>query len=121
MTNQAIDQLVLSVGCQRLPSASTCTVFIIDSHNDPAKCARIEAEMQLRGYSAIVVTEAQYAELASAGFNSDLMNVVTGEFHATGIDYLGGIIPSPDNRPWPKKKRPIQQHSSLRNRWGQIR
>ncbi|WEX18953.1 hypothetical protein P2T68_17050 [Pseudomonas sp. G11] len=125
MNSQAIDQLVLSVGTRRLPAAlpavSTCAVLIVDSHNDPAKCARIEAEMRRNGYTAIVVTEAQYNELESAGFDRDMMALVTGYFQTIGMDYLGGIIPAPDNRPWPKKKRPAQQHSSLRNRWGQIR
>lgn len=121
MSTQTIDKLVLSLGIQRLPAVSTCSVFIIDSHNDPAKCARIEAEMQRKGYTAIVVTEAQYNELASAGFDSDMMSLVTGDVQAIGMDYIGGIIPAPDNRPWPEKKRAAQQHSSLRNRWGQIR
>lgn len=100
-------------------------VLLVTNGLDPDRCARIEAEMQRKGYTAIIVSEGQSQELKAAGLNSELMCPcpLSDDFKIVGhMDYLGGLITHVKfDQPKSKKARQSLPNPSLRNRWGQIR
>lgn len=59
---------------------------------DPERCARIQAEMQQKGYDRIVVSQSQYENLKAAGLGAELMQIVVGVPAPDDLEYLGGII-----------------------------